>query len=93
VLPKVRQPILILQGERDAQVPPHHADKLAELARSRRKTGAEDVQVVKVPGVNHLLVQAETGEVSEYGRLGERRVDEAIAKAIVDFLGRNMDGR
>jgi hypothetical protein len=93
VLPKVRQPILIVQGERDTQVPPHHADKLAELARSRRKTGAEDVQVVKVPGVNHLLVQAETGEVSEYGRLGDRPVDGAIAKAIVDFLGRNMDGR
>ena len=28
------------------------------------------VEVVKVPGVNHLLVPAKTGDVSEYGSLG-----------------------
>ena len=63
-----RQPVLIVQGELDVQVQPHHADKLAEFARARRTKAA--VEVVKVPGVNHLLVPAKTGEVSEYGSLG-----------------------
>ena len=37
VMSDVRQPILIVQGERDKQVPPQHADKLGELARARKK--------------------------------------------------------
>ena len=35
-----RQPVLIVQGELDAQVQPYHADKLAEMARARRGQGA-----------------------------------------------------
>ena len=31
-----RQPVLIVQGELDTQVQPHHADKLAEFARARK---------------------------------------------------------
>ena len=31
-----RQPVLIVQGDLDVQVQPHHADKLAEFARARR---------------------------------------------------------
>ena len=33
----VKQPILIVQGDLDTQVPPHHAEQLAELARQRKK--------------------------------------------------------
>ena len=53
------------------QVPPCHADKLAELARARKKAGP--VEVVHLPGINHLLVPAKTGEVSEYASLETRR--------------------
>ena len=59
----VRQPVLILQGELDTQVLPYHADRLAELARARKRKVAVDI--AKVPGVNHLLVTAKTGEVDE----------------------------
>ncbi len=62
------QPILVAQGELDTQVQPYHADKLAELARARKRKA--DVQVLKVPGINHLLVPAKTGEVDEYRSLG-----------------------
>ena len=48
VMPKVKQPLLILQGDIDRQVPVHHADRLAELARARKKVTAEAVQVVKL---------------------------------------------
>ena len=55
-MPRVRQPLLIIQGDLDTQVPPHHADKLAELARQRKRK--PPVEVVHLPGVNHLLVRA-----------------------------------
>ncbi len=80
-----RQPVLIVQGELDVQVQPHHADKLAEFARARRTKAA--VEVVKVPGVNHLLVPAKTGDVTEYGSLGpDARVSPQITSAIADFM-------
>ena len=57
----VRQPLLIVQGGLDTQVEPQNADRLETLARARKN--APPVEVVKVPGVNHLLVPATTGEV------------------------------
>ena len=44
---KIKQPILIVQGDLDTQVPPAHAEKLAELARARKK-GAGPVEVVHI---------------------------------------------
>jgi pimeloyl-ACP methyl ester carboxylesterase len=80
-----RQPVLIVQGELDTQVQPHHADRLAELARARRTKAA--VEVVNVPGVNHLLVPAKTGDVSEYATLGQDvQVSPQVTKAIADFM-------
>ena len=80
-----RQPVLIVQGELDVQVQPHHADKLAEFARARRTKAA--VEVVKVPGVNHLLVPAKTGDVSEYGSLGpDATVSPQVTSAIAAFM-------
>jgi pimeloyl-ACP methyl ester carboxylesterase len=84
VMPKIKQPILIVQGELDKQVIPRHADALAELARARKKAGP--VEVVRLPGVNHLLARAETGEVSEYGALPDKSVTPAAAKAMVEWL-------
>lgn len=82
---ETRQPVLILQGELDTQVMPYHADKLAEFARARRTKAA--VEVVKVPGVNHLLVPAKTGDVSEYSMLGEKAaVSDQVTSAIAAFM-------
>ena len=88
VISKVRQPVLIIQGELDKQVLPYHADKLAELARARKKTSADSVSLVKLPGVNHLLVPAETGDVAEYSKLSGRAVSPDVAKAVIEFLGK-----
>ena len=85
----VRQPVLIVQGELDTQVPPHHADKLAQMARERKTKAAVDV--VKVPGVNHLLVAAKTGEVAEYATLGpEARVSPDATSALAAWLTKNL---
>lgn len=81
---KVPQPVLIVQGDLDVQVPPHHADKLAEMARARKKNPG--VEVVHLPGINHLLVSATTGEVQEYQQLKDRKVSDQVATAIADWL-------
>jgi len=84
VMPDVRQPILIVQGELDTQVEPSNADRLEALAKKRKN--APPVQTVKVPGVNHLLVPATTGEVDEYSSLASRQVSPEVIAAVVSWL-------
>jgi pimeloyl-ACP methyl ester carboxylesterase len=84
VMPKVKQPILIVQGDLDKQVFPHHADTLGELARARKKAGP--VELVHLSGVNHLLVPATTGEVSEYASLPEKTISPVVPKTIGEWL-------
>jgi pimeloyl-ACP methyl ester carboxylesterase len=81
---RVRQPILIVQGELDTQVPPHHAETLAELARARRN--AAPVELKQLPGVNHLLVPAENGHVSEYASLEAKTISPEVATTIARWL-------
>lgn len=84
VMSKVKQPILIIQGDLDRQVFPRHADTLASLARARKKAGP--VELLHLPGINHLLVPATTGEVTEYATLKEKTITPAVAKAIAEWL-------
>ena len=86
VVPKIKQPILIIQGDLDRYVFPHHADKLAALARVRKKPAPSEV--LHLPDINHLLAPAKTGEVSEYDSLPEKTITPAVAKAIVDWLNK-----
>jgi dipeptidyl aminopeptidase/acylaminoacyl peptidase len=80
---RVSQPVLVVHGLLDAQVPASNAERLEELAR-RRKKGS--VEVVKIPGVNHLLAPATTGELEEYATLPDRRVSPAVGDALVSWL-------
>jgi pimeloyl-ACP methyl ester carboxylesterase len=84
----VRQPLLIVQGDLDSQVEPSNADRLEALARQRKD--ARPVEVVKVPGVNHLLVPATTGEVDEYPTLKDKHVSQVVTQAIVTWLKKTL---
>jgi len=88
VMKDVSQPILIVQGALDTQVPPNHADKLEAFAKQRKSGGPADV--VRVPGVNHLLVPAVTGEVDEYGRLSSEKVSPEIISALTSWLTKTL---
>ncbi len=88
VMPKVRQPILIVQGELDVQIPPVNADRLQTLAKARKNDPG--VELVRLPGVNHLLVPAKTGEVEEYASLPARAISLDASGRIVDWLARVM---
>ena len=87
----VRQPLLIVQGDLDTQVEPQNADKLEALARKRKN--APPVEVVKVPGINHLLVAATTGEADEYGTLKDKQVSQVLTQAIVTWLNKTLATR
>jgi pimeloyl-ACP methyl ester carboxylesterase len=87
LIPDVKQPLLIVQGELDAQVEPANADKLEALARKRKNA---PVEVVKVPGINHLLVSATTGEVDEYGTLKDKHVSQVVTQALVTWLKKTL---
>lgn len=88
VVPEVRQPILIVQGELDTQVEPSNADKLEALAKRRKN--APPVEMIKLPGINHLLVPATTGEVDEYGSLKDKTVSPAVTQAIATWLTKTL---
>lgn len=62
VLPKTRQPMLILHGDLDATVPAGEADRLAELAKARKKAGP--AEVVHIGDVGHTLAPSGAGEIS-----------------------------
>lgn len=47
LMTKVRQPLLVLRVENDAQVPPHHAERLAGFANARRKSMATNVATIR----------------------------------------------
>jgi hypothetical protein len=87
VMRDVEQPLLVLHGSLDGQVAPTNADNLEQLARARRRG---TVDVVKVPGVNHLLVPAQTGSVDEYGTLAVRTVSADVTSALASWLQKTM---
>jgi uncharacterized protein len=88
VVSRTKQPLLVLQGDLDTQVPPAQADRLAELGRARKKAGP--VEEVHIPGVNHLLVPATTGEVSEYASLKDHSVSPKVTDAIIEWMKKNF---
>ena len=79
----LKQPILIVHGALDKEIPPTHADRLTDLAR---KSDSKSVEVVVVRGVNHLLIPAFTGDLGEYPSLTDRNVSKDVSGAVGAWL-------
>lgn len=84
VMPKIKQRLLVIHGSLDRQVPAQHAERLGELANARKK--ALPTEVVHLPGLNHLLVPAMSGDVSEYGSLEAESISPDVGRIIADWL-------
>jgi len=84
LIDKLDQPLFVITGALDKQVPPHHAEKLGALANARKK--APKTEVVVVPGINHLLVPAKTGNLTEYASLTDRTISPEIASRIAAWI-------
>lgn len=83
---KVSQPVLIVHGAIDRQVPIANSDRLEIDARARRGSPALSTRKVVIPDVNHLFVAATTGEVDEYPRLPAKAISPALASALTAWL-------
>lgn len=80
-----RADVLLVHGEQDLQVPVAQAEELATLLRAR---GAGVVQVLRVPGVNHLLLADSLGDPEGYGRLLSRTLPASVRDPIVHWVTR-----
>lgn len=88
VISRVRQPMLIVQPALDREVPAYHGEQIAQLGRSRPR--AKATEYVHLPGVNHLLARATTGDVAEYGTLPDRSVSPAAILEITAWLSKAL---
>lgn len=83
---RVEQPVLIVHGALDAEVPVAHATRLETLARSRNKRPATHSQLRVMPLVNHLLIGAVTGQVDEYAALSPKTLAPAVPQTLIEWL-------
>ena len=97
VMRKLKQPIMIVQGKLDKQVPPHHADRLEQVARARTikvsRAAYADFKVARLDGINHLLVPSTTGEIDEYASLTHKTVSADVVSAITEWLSEILPQR
>jgi pimeloyl-ACP methyl ester carboxylesterase len=93
VLRKTDQPILVVAGELDRQIAASNADKLETIGKARKGRAGQLVKVVKIAGINHLLVPAVTGEVDEYDRLTDKTISRDVVGAIGSWLKDSMRAR
>jgi uncharacterized protein len=82
-LARIRCPVLALFGELDMQVSP--ALNAKPMSSALSASGNTDVQVVTIPGVNHLFQKAVTGSPAEYAGL-EKKFSDGILDQITAWL-------
>lgn len=87
MLQHVRQAILIVQPQLDRQVPASHADRLAELADSRRRH--EGVEVVRVEEIDERLIVPSDEPNADPATA---TLAPALVDAIVEWLARSAEG-
>jgi len=82
-LSKVKCSVLAVNGDKDTQV--NAAENLGKIKEVLTKSGNKHFEVKALPGLNHLLQTATTGEVSEYEKIPET-MSPAAMKIISDWI-------
>lgn len=85
MLEKVKCPVLAINGALDLQVIP--AQNLQPIAAALRKGGNQHVEMLELPGLNHLFQTAKTGSISEYAQIEETMSPKAL-EAISGWIRR-----
>ena len=80
VLQKVTCPVLAVNGEKDVQVTPK--ENLQAIIRALKAGGNKNYTVKELPSLNHLLQTAETGNISEYGK-----IEETMSQTALQIIG------
>lgn len=79
-LMKVKCPVLVINGEKDLQVPPE--ENLRAIDDALKAGGNKDYTVKEMPGLNHLFQTAKTGSPTEY-----TKIEETISPAALELIG------
>jgi pimeloyl-ACP methyl ester carboxylesterase len=82
-LRKVKQPVLVLQGNTDMQVSPEQADTLSFILR---KAGNTRVTVQRFPDTNHLFLRDPVGVAGGYSALKDPTVRRDVLGALANFM-------
>ncbi len=82
-LKKVTCPVLALNGEKDAQVPPKQ--NMPEIDKALKAGGNRNYTVKELPGLNHMFQICKSGAVSEYAQIEETMSPTALT-IISDWL-------
>lgn len=83
VLRKITCSVIALNGEKDVQVPAR--ENLRAIEKALRDGGNTDYSIRELPHLNHLLQTAETGSISEYGKIEETMSPTAL-QIICDWI-------
>lgn len=78
-LRKVTCPVLVLNGEKDKQVPPDQ--NLPPIRKALEEAGNKHFEIDELPSLNHLFQTAKTGSPSEYAQ-----IEETIAPVALDKI-------
>ena len=78
VLSKLTCPVLILNGEKDVQVPPQQ--NLPPIRKALESGGNKSFEIDELPGLNHLFQTAKTGGIAEYSEIEETMSPIALEK-------------
>src|SRR6185437_13995961 len=78
-LSKVKCSVLAINGDKDTQV--NAAENLGTIKRVLTKSGNRNFEVKVLPGLNHLLQTAKTGEFSEY-----EQIDETMSPMAMEII-------
>jgi fermentation-respiration switch protein FrsA (DUF1100 family) len=76
-LRKVACPVLVLNGDKDLQVPP--AQNLPAIRKALEEGGNKHFEIDELPGLNHLFQTAKTGSPTEYAQS-----EESISPLVLD---------
>ena len=77
------QPLLVLHGEIDRELPAANADRLEGFGKARKKA---DTRKVIVPRMNHILLTGQTGDPNEYDTIANQTVSAAAMDAIIRWM-------
>ncbi len=82
-LRKIKQPVLVLQGNTDMQVSPEQADTLSFILRT---AGNTRVTVRRFPETNHLFLRDPVGAASGYSALKDPTVRRDVLGTLANFM-------
>ena len=82
-LMKVQCPVLAINGDKDLQVPSE--ENLHAIEEALKAGGNKDYTVKELPDLNHLFQTAETGGLSEYGKI-EETISPSALDTIADWV-------